>query len=112
MSKVNVETSVTARVDGFMGVAAVTYEGTVDGGRTVESPIFNTKEGAVEWGKLLLAGEVVDCQFDKLDPKAQDTFHLESFKRGLDDHNPVDEPEVSEEQGGEEQPTVTNQEER
>ena len=98
MSSVNVETKVENRVDAFRGIAAVTYNsGAADGGRTVESPIFETKEGADEWCKSLIAGEVVSCQFDAADPKAQDTFQLEAFKSGLDAQNP-------EEQGGEEEP--------
>ncbi len=104
MSSVNVETTVNSRVDGFQGVAKVTYEGTIDGGRTVESPVFNTKEGAQDWCTSLKAGEVVGCKFDEADPKAQDTFQLDAFKAGLDDQNPEAAEAAPEGEGGEEQP--------
>lgn len=99
MSSVSVETKVDSRVDGFQGIAKVAYEGEIEAGRTVESPIFSTKEGAQDWCTALQAGEVVSCQFDENDPKAQDTFQLEAYKAGVDSSAP--EPE---EQGNEEQP--------
>lgn len=103
MSSVNVETTINSRVDGFQGVAKVTYLGSVDSGRTVESPVFSSKEGAQDWCTSLRGGEVVGCQFDEADPKAQDTFSLDSYKAGLDSQNAEPETKAAEE-GGEEQP--------
>jgi hypothetical protein len=98
MSSVSVETKVDSRVDGFQGIAKVAYEGEVEAGRTVESPIFSTKEGAQDWCTALQAGEVVNCQFDEHDPKAQDTFQLEAYKTGVDSSAPEPEEQGSEEQ--------------